>query len=338
MTRLAPSRRYAFTLVPSLAAVAAALAGCPDSTEAEPACTDVQALSAQEIRGGSMAPKTLALTFDDGPGPRTGELSTYLKAEGIQAGFFVNGRQLLNGTATLAQLVADGHVVANHTENHPSLTAGFGGTRPDDPTVIAELEQTDVKIAPFVTNERLLFRPPFGHYDATTHATLEPTAMNKYVGPIGWDIGEQMGPAQAADWDCWVKENDSDGVQLTTEACGELYLQEIEAKGKGIVLLHDPYGWAEGNTVDMVKYLVPKLKAEGFAFQRVDLVPAIDALLPPLPPEDAGNDAASSSSGGGSSSGTSGTSGTSGGKPDPCPPSPQPESTNIGESGNLRGR
>src|SRR5690606_5681973 len=115
-----------------------------------------------------------------------------------------------------------------------------------------------VKIASYVPNERLLFRPPFGHYDATTYAALKDTAMDKYVGPVGWDVGDHMGVGRAADWDCWVDENDTDGQQLTTAACGDLYLEEMKARGQGIVLLHDPYGWAQGNTVDMVKYLVPK--------------------------------------------------------------------------------
>ena len=113
--------------------------------------------------------------------------------------------------------------------------------------------------------------------------------------------------------------------------------------GKGIVLLHDPYGWASGHTVDMIKYLVPKLKAAGYAFERVDMVPDLAALLPPLPPEDAGAEAGSSSSGGASSSGgSSGTpdasTSTGGGNPAPCPPSPQTAPAHTGESGHLRAR
>ena len=50
--------------------------------------------------------------------------------------------------------------------------------------------------------------------------------------------------------------------------------------------MHDPYyndlDPEQLGTVDMVKYIVPKLKAEGFTFTRVDKVPQIAALLPPL--------------------------------------------------------
>jgi peptidoglycan-N-acetylglucosamine deacetylase len=311
---------HVFSLGASFVVLAATLAGCPEKNEAEsPACVATQALSAEEIRGGSMPEKTVALTFDDGPGARTLELSAYLKGEGIGAAFFVNGKNLQGGAdPVLAQLVADGHVVANHTETHASLSGRTVAPRPEDGVVVEEVEQTHVKITAFVPNERLLFRPPYGDYDATTYAALEGTPMNKYVGPIGWDIGDHMADGRAADWDCWVE--GSDAVRLTTQQCGDLYLAEIAERGKGIVLLHDPYGWEQGHTVDMVKYVVPKLKESGYAFLRVDLVPDIDALLPPLPPEDAGT----GSSSGGASSGSTGSPDASGGKPDPCPPSPQP--------------
>jgi hypothetical protein len=50
--------------------------------------------------------------------------------------------------------------------------------------------------------------------------------------------------------------------------------------------MHDPYfndlDPNQGGTVDMVKYLVPKLKAEGYQFVRVDKVPDINAKLTPL--------------------------------------------------------
>ena len=88
------------------------------------------------LRGASLAPGQLAFTFDDGPGPRTRELSTYLKSQGIPAVFFMNGRHLAtplppldnnadivaNPAALMAQLQADGHLIANHSTTHGDLT------------------------------------------------------------------------------------------------------------------------------------------------------------------------------------------------------------------------
>ena len=252
-------------------------------------CTATQALQLTGLRGTSMAPKSIALTFDDGPGPRTKALSRYLKDEGIEAAFFVNGRSMDAGAAEVLQaLVDDGHLVSNHTESHRSLTGtATGEARLADLEVVKELTETDTKIESFVPTQRFLFRPPFGDYDDITFAALADTPMNKYVGPIMWDVGDKMDEAagRVADWDCW--QDGTDGKRTPMKTCGDLYITEIKRAGRGIVLMHDPYyndqDPEQQGTVDMVMYMVPLLKAEGFTFTRVDKVPEIDALLPALP-------------------------------------------------------
>ena len=80
---------------------------------------------------------------------------------------------------------------------------------------------TDGKIDPFIPSKRFLFRPPFGDYDDITFAALQNTPMNKYTGPILWDIGDKMDEAngQAADWECWQDGDDKKRVPMTT--CGD---------------------------------------------------------------------------------------------------------------------
>lgn len=265
------------------------LVHCKTKTTAdEKTCEGAAALTANVFKGASLPPKTLALTFDDGPGLRTAELSLYLKEQGIEAGFFVSGLNIdANAAPVLQGLVADGHLVANHTESHISLTGVTDKKgRPSAETVVSELELVDAKLAPYMPAGRFLFRPPYGDFDAEALAALAPTPMNKYVGPISWDIGDRMDAAngRASDWDCW--QDGSDATRLTVEQCGDLYIQEIKRASRGIVLLHDPYfndlDPDLRGTVDMIKYMVPILKAEGFKFARVDKVPDIDSKLTPL--------------------------------------------------------
>lgn len=268
------------------------------NVSSDKSCSGAQALQSVGLRGSTMAPKTLALTFDDGPGPRTRQLSIYLKNEGIQAAFFVNGRSMGPGSPeVLQQLVSDGHLVANHTETHRSLTGTATQTvRLSEAEVVQELADTDTKIDPFVPSKRYLFRPPFGDYDDVTFNALSTTPMNKYVGPILWDVGDQMDEAKgrAADWDCW--QDGSDGKRLTMKACGDLYITEIQRATRGIVLMHDPFynelDPEQLGTVDMVMYMVPILKDAGFTFTRADMVPEVAALLPPLPSSPEGADGA----------------------------------------------
>jgi peptidoglycan/xylan/chitin deacetylase (PgdA/CDA1 family) len=265
----------------------------------DPTCRAAQPLVATAYHGMTLRPKELALTFDDGPASRTSELSAYLASEGIHVGFFVNGKNLPANPGVLANVVANGHVVGNHTQDHFDLTdqVAFPPSASGDAKLVTELTATDTLIAPFIPAGRFLFRAPYGAFDSRDYSVLHTSAMNKYVGHIHWDIGGIRSATAAADWACW-----QNSPQLTTKACGDLYLEDVQRIGRGIVLMHDAdYGNSAnhsltsglGNTVDMVKYLVPILKARGYTFVRVDEVPAIARALPPLALGDAGTDSSS---------------------------------------------
>ena len=306
-------------------------------------CRGTQALSATSFTGASLAAKEIALTFDDGPGSRTLELSAYLKAQGIRAAFFVNGHCFGQGNGcgnpglspaqVFTQLVADGHILANHTQSHRDLTnAGyFPSGASGDAAIVAALADTDAILAPYVEHSRFLFRPPYGAWSARDYSVLHASAMDKYIGPVRWDVGGAMTGSDAtgfaADWDCW--QNQSGFGVKTTAKCAGRYLNEIHAVGRAITLMHDSdngnmanhdVNVGKGNTIDMVKRLVPQLKAEGYTFVRLDEVPSIAAALPPIPPPppvdagpadadgkpvpDSGAQSSSSSSSSGGSSGS----------------------------------
>jgi peptidoglycan/xylan/chitin deacetylase (PgdA/CDA1 family) len=261
----------------------------PTSADLCPSTTP-RAITPAFGQGDGLADKKLALTFDDGPSEVTSELSAYLESEGVKATFFVNGAYIAGREDVLRQVVADGHLVGNHTQTHAALTTLSPAG------VVEEVSLTDALIAEYVSPEKLFFRPPFGDWSDEVSQALSKSAMNKYSGPIGWDIGDHLGPNTAADWDCWDENN---GTRTVAE-CGALYLEETEAKGRGIVLLHD--GPPEGNgakTLAMVRDIVPKLKAAGYTFARVDEAFAVGAT-------------------GGSPSGTSSGAGSGEAAADPC--------------------
>lgn len=285
VTRAAHARNVAGVIF-TMSALAVTQAGCSKtaSKASENTCAGAQALSKTGLTGSTLPLKTLALTFDDGPGARTVEVSAYLKSEGIRAVFFVYGVGLKNdgaAAATLKHLVDDGHLVANHTETHRSLTSSVPPLT--DAEIVAEVTQVDEVIAPFAVDGKFLFRPPYGQFDDKTFAVLEASPMKKYVGPILWNVGgTQALPNQASDATCWTD-------KVPVETCGDAYLKEISSVGKGIVLLHDPYFIDQsqpdsGGTWQMIQYMVPKLKADGYKFVRVDEVPEIAALLPGAQP------------------------------------------------------
>lgn len=73
-------------------------------------------------------PKTLALTFDDGPDPVwTPKILDVLEREHVPATFFVIGENALEHPQLLRRIVADGSELGNHSYTHPNLaTTGSG--------------------------------------------------------------------------------------------------------------------------------------------------------------------------------------------------------------------
>jgi peptidoglycan-N-acetylglucosamine deacetylase len=255
------------------ASLSIAIAACADAptlaVDTNNLCAARQGITAEQEAGARMADKTIALTFDDGPAESTSELSTYLKGEGVKATFFINGVHVEGREEIVRQQIADGHLVGNHTHTHPFLTK-LTATE-----IVEEVASTDRLLVDLAPTTPLYFRAPFGDWDANVQTTLSKSPMSKYKGPVGWDVGDQLTATTAADWACW-----QNGKAI--EACGDLYLAEIRAKKKGIVLLHDgPPGAPGDKTLAMVKYVLGVLKADGYRFVRVDDV-ALASLEAPI--------------------------------------------------------
>jgi MYXO-CTERM domain-containing protein len=278
----------------ALASVGIALVACGvDQVSVhgdDPIASVSEPLSLDYLTGASLPPKTLVFTFDDGPGEKTGDISTYLKSEGIRAVFFVNGKAggptkdpwpsaPASGDAILAKVAADGHLVANHSATHRDLTTEVPANQ-----LIQELAVVDNDIAPYTQPNLLFFRPRYGSWSSAVHSALKNSPMNKYVGPIGWDIGGTSDnyPNAAADWACWQGALDRKG-SATPLQCSNAYIKEIDRVGKGIVLMHDAIfiknNPKNGGTLEMLKDMVPDLKKKSYTFVRLDEVPDVAIAL-----------------------------------------------------------
>jgi peptidoglycan/xylan/chitin deacetylase (PgdA/CDA1 family) len=236
-----------------------------------------------DIKGHQLPSKTLCLTYDDGPGqrsgdgpgPRTLELGRYLFGEGIQAAFFVVGKNVEAHPQILPQLQAWGHLIGNHTYSHPGLVAlaEAGGD------VVGELAKTDALIRSYVSARPVFFRPPYGNWrqkeppdyqkDKSKSIVAEILSQSEmfqdYVGPVNWDIS-------AADYDFWRR-------GASAKECAAAYLQKIERFGKGIVLMHDSSEEEavrlNNRTLETTQLIVPILKERGYHFVRLDRVPQV---------------------------------------------------------------
>ncbi|HFH9838039.1 TPA: polysaccharide deacetylase family protein [Streptococcus suis] len=101
--------------------------------------------------------KRVSLTFDDGPNrATTPHVLDILKKYGVKATFFVLGKNVAGNEDILKRMASEGHEVANHSWNHPSLV-----TLSSD-QVRKEIEDTQVAIKEAIGVEPTLMRPPYG--------------------------------------------------------------------------------------------------------------------------------------------------------------------------------
>jgi peptidoglycan-N-acetylglucosamine deacetylase len=106
-----------------------------------------------------------ALTFDDGPHPETTpELLDILQAYGFRATFFLVGRQVERHPELTQRIADDGHVLANHTFDHPDLR------RTGDRDLDEQLASTNELLAAASGSPPRWYRPPFGATDDRVRA------------------------------------------------------------------------------------------------------------------------------------------------------------------------
>jgi peptidoglycan-N-acetylglucosamine deacetylase len=103
--------------------------------------------------------RTVALTFDDGPGTWTDDILTVLAHEDVKATFFVVGREAAADPETVRQMFAAGHAVENHSWSHPSAgRSGHWNSR----VIGKEIRRTSAKISDITGQAPCFFRPPQG--------------------------------------------------------------------------------------------------------------------------------------------------------------------------------
>ncbi len=181
--------------------------------------------------------KAIALTFDDGPWPKTTtQILDILKKNNIKATFFWVGRYLKTYPELGKQVVAAGHAIGNHTWNHQYIKYNEeGAAREIDRTSSLIEEVTGVKTA--------MFRPPGG----ILNNGLAAYAQKKNYAVIMWS-------ADSLDW------------RTATESLIENVMRQ--ANSGGIVLMHDG-GGNRARTVEALPKIIARLRKEGYKFVTV---------------------------------------------------------------------
>ena len=200
----------------------------------------------------------VVLTFDDGPVPKySNQVLQILADECVKATFFTIGRQAKADPEGVRKLAAAGHTIGTHSQNHP---LSFNRMTLDQ--VKPEVDQGIASTAAALNDPSALspfFRVP---------GLLRGEAVENYAGTLGL----QMWSADflADDW-----------RSISGTKVYELAIKRLEARGKGILLLHDIHA----RTVDALPKILTELKAKGYRIVHV-VAATPDRPATPTEPDD----------------------------------------------------
>ena len=105
-------------------------------------------------------PKKLYLTFDEGyENGYTAKILDTLKEKNVSAAFFITGPYAKEQTELINRMINEGHIVGNHTVNHPNLPK-LG----DSNKISEELTAMNNLVMELYNYEMKYMRPPEGEY------------------------------------------------------------------------------------------------------------------------------------------------------------------------------
>jgi len=133
-----------------------------------------------EVKCTSDNKSKIQLTFDDGPHPEiTPEILKILKKYNQKAIFFCIGKNIEKYPEIAKQIIAEGHLIGNHSFSH-SYFFDFFGTK----KVVEELEKTNRLIKNISGKDCQIFRPPYG----VTNPNIAKAVKILNLRIIGWSI------------------------------------------------------------------------------------------------------------------------------------------------------
>lgn len=198
-----------------------------------------------------LAEREVVLTFDDGPiSPYTERVLDVLQDHCVKALFFLVGRNARNEPQITRRILAAGHTIGTHTQNHPLRVMGA-------PQSVREISTGIVSVGAVLGNPKAV--APFFRFPGLHH-TSHGEHYLRSLGIAAWSID-----IDSHDW----KRNSPDGVLHNI-------LSRLEVKGRGIVLLHD----VQVKTALLLPRLLAELKLRGYRV--VHVVPSGPQHAPPL--------------------------------------------------------
>lgn len=192
----------------------------------------------KSVCSGDGGKKEIALSFDDGPDPAfTPVILDLLKAEGVETIFFCIGKKIPDNEGILQRIIAEGHLIGNHSYSHHHLFDLFSPEKMhDDLQEMNDLTKTVTGLMP------KFFRPPYG----VTNPNLKKAVQQGNYISIGWSL------------------RSLDTVIRDENRLLQKVLKRV--KPGSILLFHD----TSETTVKILRQLIGRLRENGYEIVRLD--------------------------------------------------------------------
>jgi len=169
----------------------------------------------------NLPPRTIVLTFDDGPNPQgetTVRLLDVLERRGVTACFCVPGVQAARHPVLVRRMADEGHLIVNHSHTHPAFPIPLGSAA----GIEADIARADRAIGAALglsDYHSRFFRPPGGVVTGAVSEAVRWCAMR--ILPVSFISPDIFcGPAIAP---CLL----------------DAMLRRIRRDGGGVTILHD---------------------------------------------------------------------------------------------------
>ena len=194
----------------------------------------------EDIAIGNKESKCVYLTFDEGyEAGYTPQILDTLKANDVKAAFFITGHYLNTQPELVKRMIDEGHIVGNHTVNHPSM--------PDLDNDKLKEEITKLHTAVFEKfgYEMKYLRPPKGEF---SQRTLHLTKSLGYT-TVMWSFAYD-------DWD--------ESKQGRETYAKEKVLSNLH--NGAVILLHSN----SKDNCNILDEIIKEIKKQGYEFKTLD--------------------------------------------------------------------
>lgn len=195
----------------------------------QPATAAVGSRPDIDVIGDCKVAKCVAITFDDGPAPRTPEVTAALAKAGAGGTFFMLGNMVEADPTGVKAVALTGNEVASHTWRHNPLT------RSDNGPALNQVKRNNDEIEKIIGERPLMMRPPYGDHNKR---------IDKIIGGQGQIV---------AQWDI-------DTLDWKTKSTSATITAAMSAQPGSIILMHDIHDF----TVAAVPQIAEQLVAAGF--------------------------------------------------------------------------